>query len=209
MIARTPRVLVFDLGKVIVEFSVEKACHQLAKVAGGIKADLVKSFLFEDGLEYRFEAGEFDFFQLHHLFEQRFDRSISPMELRHAAADIFTPISPTIDILKNLRTNYESKIPMVLLSNTNEVHWDYIEKNWSISSFFDHTVLSYEEKCLKPDEKIYRSVLKKTGVDAYDCFFVDDLKANIDAAKKLGFDAAIFTNSEALRHDLIARGLQV
>lgn len=209
MNARTPRVLVFDLGKVIVEFSVEKACLQIAKAAGGVEADLVKSFLFDDGLEYRFEAGEFKFVQLHQLFEQRFDVSISPMELRDAAADIFTPISPTIDILKNLRTNYEGKIPMVLLSNTNEVHWTYIEKNWSISRFFDHTVLSYEEKCLKPDEKIYRSVLKKTGVDACDCFFVDDLKTNIDAAKKLGFDAAIFTNSENLRHDLIARGLRV
>ena len=98
---------------------------------------------------------------------------------------------------------------MVLLSNTNVVHWEFIESNWLISKFFDHTVLSYEVKALKPDEKIYRSVLKKTGVNAHDCFFVDDLQANVEGAKNLGFDAALFTTSESLRGDLAVRGFRV
>jgi len=70
-------------------------------------------------------------------------------------------------------------------------------------------VLSYEVKSLKPEEKIYRSVLEKTGVDARDCFFVDDIQANVDAAKHLGFDATLFTEPEKLRRDLIVRGISV
>ena len=206
---RKPRVLVFDLGKVIVEFSVEKACLQIAGVAGGVSASAVRSFLFEDGLEYRFEAGEFKFAQLHHLFEQKFGLAINPDKLKQAAADIFTPIPRTIEILKTLRENHSNEIPMVLLSNTNEVHWEFIESNWGVSKLFDHLVLSYEVKSLKPEEKIYRSVLEKTGVDARDCFFVDDIQANVDAAKHLGFDATLFTEPEKLRRDLIVRGISV
>jgi putative hydrolase of the HAD superfamily len=206
---RKPRVLVFDLGNVIVEFSVEKACLQIASVAGDVSASAVRSFLFEDGLEYRFEAGEFKFTQLHHLFEQRFDLAINPDKLKQAAADIFTPIPRTIEILKILRENHSNEIPMVLLSNTNEVHWEFIESNWGVSKLFDHLVLSYEVRSLKPEEKIYSSVLEKTGVDARDCFFVDDLQANVDAAKHLGFDATLFTEPEKLRRDLIVRGINV
>jgi putative hydrolase of the HAD superfamily len=206
---RKPRVLVFDLGKVIVEFSVEKACLQIAGVAGGVSASAVRSFLFEDGLEYRFEAGEFKFAQLHHLFEQKFGLAINPYKLKQAAADIFTPIPRTIELLKILRENHSNEIPMVLLSNTNEVHWEFIENNWGVSKLFDHLVLSYEVRSLKPEEKIYRSVLEKTGVDARDCFFVDDIQANVDAAKHLGFDATLFTEPEKLRRDLIVRGISV
>lgn len=210
MTAKTPRVIVFDLGKVIVDFSVEKACSQIAKAAGeGVNPCAIQSFLFEDGLEYRFEAGEFNFVHLHQLFERRFGCSINADDLKLAAADIFTPIDPTIEILKSLRENYSNEIPMVLLSNTNEVHWEFIEMNWSISKFFDHTVLSYEEKSLKPEEKIYRAVLAKTGADARHCFFVDDIQANVDGAKNLGFDAALFKGPENLRLDFRARGLSV
>ena len=210
MTVKTPRVIIFDLGKVIVDFSVEKACSQIAKAASeGVSAGVVHSFLFEDGLEYRFEAGEFNFAHLHQLFERRFACSINASDLKLAAADIFTPITPTIEILKCLREKYSNEIPMVLLSNTNEVHWEFIEKNWSISKFFDHTVLSFEVKSLKPDEKIYRAVLEKTGADARHCFFVDDIQANIDGAIHLGFDAALFNGPDSLRRALIARGLSV
>jgi len=207
---KTPRVIIFDLGKVIVDFSVEKACSQIAKAAGeGVSAGIVHSFLFEDGLEYRFEAGEFNFEHLHQLFERRFACSINPSDLKLAAADIFTPITPTIEILKCLREKHSNEIPMVLLSNTNEVHWEFIEMNWSISKFFDHTVLSYEVKSLKPEEKIYRTVLAKTGADAHHCFFVDDIQANVDGAKNLGFDAALFKGPETLLRDFRARGLSL
>jgi putative hydrolase of the HAD superfamily len=200
--------LVFDLGKVIVDFSVEKACSQVADVAGVKPAD-VKSWLFDDGLEYRFEAGEFSFPDLHKKFETHFKRSVPSDHLKLAAANIFSPIQSTIDILQQLRDTYAANLPFVLLSNTNEIHWEYIEQTWSISRFFDHLVLSFEVKALKPEQKIYEHVLAKIGCEPGGIFFVDDVKQNIDGAKALGLDAVLYEGEHKLRQDLRERQVRI
>ena len=200
--------LVFDLGKVIVDFSVEKACLQVADVAG-VKAEDIRSFLFDDGLEYRFEAGEFSFSELHKKFERHFKKPVHSDRLRLAAANIFSPIQSTIDILEQLRQTYAQTIPFVLLSNTNEIHWQYIEQNWSISRFFDHLVLSFEVKSLKPERKIYDHVLTVIGCEPSGIFFVDDVKENIDGARAAGLDAVIYEGELKLRQDLRERLVRI
>ena len=200
--------IVFDLGKVLVDFSVERACTQVAK-AVGVSAPQVHSFLFDDGLEFRFEAGELSFLELHRLFEGRFNVSVASSVLKTAAADIFCPLEDSINLLKDLRKQYGRKKTFALLSNTNEIHWDHIEKNWNISSCFDHTILSFEVKAMKPDEKIYHHALQKIGVSPERCFFVDDLQANIDGAKRVGIDASLYESTEKLRADLSHRGIFV
>lgn len=208
MIKTKTEALIFDLGKVIVDFSVEMACNQVAKAAG-ISSQQVHSFLFEDGLELRFEAGEISFSDLHQLFEQSFNLSIPSAVLKLAAADIFCPLEQSLELLRILRSKYVEKITFALLSNTNEIHWEHIERRWEISSFFDHTILSFEAKSMKPDEKIYCHALEKIGVAPENCFFVDDLQSNIDGAKRLGIDASLYEGTEKLRSDLTLRGFLV
>ncbi len=202
------KALVFDLGKVIVDFSVEKACLQVADVAGVKPAD-IKSWLFDDGLEYRFEAGEFSFSDLHKKFEMHFKKTIHSDKLRLAAANIFSPIQSTIDILQKLRDTYAQTLPFVLLSNTNEIHWHHIEQTWSISRFFDHLVLSFEVKSLKPELKIYEHVRKIIDCEPSGIFFVDDVKENIDGARAAGLDAVIYEGELKLRKDLRERHVRI
>jgi putative hydrolase of the HAD superfamily len=202
------RALVFDLGKVIVDFSVEKACLQVADVAGVKPAD-IKSWLFDDGLEYRFEAGEFSFSELHEKFEKHFKKTVHSDHLRLAAANIFSPIQSTIDILQKLRESYAQTLPFVLLSNTNEIHWHHIEQTWSISRFFDHLVLSFEVKSLKPERKIYEHVTKIIGCEPSGIFFVDDVKENIVGARAAGLDAVIYEGELKLRQDLRERHVRI
>lgn len=202
------KALVFDLGKVIVDFSVEKACLQVADVAG-VKPEDVKNWLFDDGLEYRFEAGEFSFTELHKKFEKHFKKTIHSDQLRLAAANIFSPIQSTIDILEQLRQTYAKTIPFVLLSNTNEIHWHHIEQTWSISRFFDHLVLSFEVKSLKPELKIYEHVRKIIDCEPSGIFFVDDVKENIDGARAAGLDAVIYEGELKLRQDLRERHVRI
>ena len=69
------RALIFDLGKVLIDFSVERACSQIAEVAG-VPPILIKSFLFDDGLEFQFEQGLIDFNSLHQSFESHFKTKV-------------------------------------------------------------------------------------------------------------------------------------
>jgi putative hydrolase of the HAD superfamily len=59
----------------------------------------------------------------------------------------------------------------------------------------------------KPDPAIYRHTLDKLGVAAHEAIFIDDIPANIAAARALGIDGIVFTAVEQLRRDLKARGL--
>ncbi|MBI4017315.1 MAG: HAD family hydrolase, partial [Candidatus Aenigmarchaeota archaeon] len=60
-------------------------------------------------------------------------------------------------------------------------------KRFGIQDYFEAAVISGEARVAKPDKKIYELVLKRLGVNARECVFVDDRLQNLEAAKKLGF----------------------
>lgn len=72
---------------------------------------------------------------------------------------------------------------------------------------FDVLVWSYLLRVAKPDEAIYRHVLKELGVEAGEALFIDDKLPNIEAARALGMKCHLFTTATRLREDLIAQGL--
>jgi FMN phosphatase YigB (HAD superfamily) len=208
MIVRSTGALVFDLGKVLIDFSVERACEQVSTI-GGVTPTAVKKFLFDDGLEFQFERGLIDFKTLHLKFEQHFNVTVSPSVLAHAAADIFTPMEASLSLLAGLRRKYQNTIPFVLLSNTNEIHWNHIESKWRVSELFDHLVLSYQVKSMKPDAAIFLEGIRLTGLPAERCFFVDDVAENVDGARRVGLDCELFQGAEILATQLAGRGFTV
>ena len=93
-----------------------------------------------------------------------------------------------LEFIKELR---QQGYATYLLSNTNDAHWKYIEKNSfpePASHYFDHCFLSQEMGMAKPDPAIYESVLRQTGIPAKECLFLDDSKANCEAAGRLGIN---------------------
>lgn len=204
----TAKAIVFDLGKVLIDFSVDRACAQVAQLIE-VSPNRIYEFLFTDGREFAFERGLISFSELHREFETSFNTTVDAQRLAHAASDIFQPIDETIEILKNLNTTHRGKRPIILLSNTNEIHWQHIEDRWSVSKWFDDLVLSFEVKSMKPEEKIYQEAVKRSGYNAIDCFFVDDVPVNVEGARNIGMDAELFSGPDKLRLDLKARGIVI
>ncbi len=107
-----------------------------------------------------------------------------------------------LDFIKKI--SEEKDYQLILLSNTNEIHIDWIKKN--ISFFkefvecFDSFYLSYEINFRKPDAEIYQFVLDKHELNPEECLFIDDTKENTDAAAKLGIH---IWNLEPTREDVI------
>lgn len=202
----TIRALIFDLGKVFVDFSIDQACEQVATVASTSAAQ-VKAFLYDDGWEHRFESGEFDSAHLCKALGAKVQCDIPLAELEHACANIFSPMHDTISIIKQLRAS--ANVPLILLSNTNHVHWDFICAKFGIHEYFDAHVLSFRERAMKPDAKIYRAAVAAAGCSAQECFFTDDILANVQGAIDFGIDAMQFVSSEQLVRDLNQRGIKV
>ncbi|WP_299550211.1 HAD family phosphatase [Seonamhaeicola sp.] len=92
-----------------------------------------------------------------------------------------------LDFLKDLKENTNYKL--ILLSNTNELHMDWIKKHIpfykDFKNCFDAFYLSYKIHRRKPDKAIFNFVLNKDQLKAEECLFIDDNKDNIRSANYL------------------------
>ncbi len=84
----------------------------------------------------------------------------------------------------------DNNYKLILLSNTNDLHIDWVKKHVSFyddfKKCFDKFYLSHEINLRKPDKEIYEFVLQENNLIAEESLFIDDTKENTDSAKRLG-----------------------
>ncbi len=106
------------------------------------------------------------------------------------------------DFIKNLSA--EKKYKLILLSNTNEIHIEWVQENVpffkEFRNCFDAFYLSHEINFRKPDAAIYEFVLKEHDLKPEECLFIDDTKENTDAATALGIHT---WNLDPAREDIV------
>ncbi len=94
-----------------------------------------------------------------------------------------------LEFLKELKKS--SKYKLILLSNTNELHINWVKKNVSyyedFKNCFDAFYLSHEIQLKKPNPNIFEFVLNENNIYSQECLFIDDNSDNISTAEKLGF----------------------
>jgi 2-haloacid dehalogenase len=116
------------------------------------------------------------------------------------------PIEGTVEILKTLKDQGRE---VHALTNWSAETFPIAREKYEFLSWFEHTVVSGEERVKKPDRRIFEILLERIGRPAYECVFIDDSAANIAAAEALGFIAIHFSSPEQLRTDLGALGIAV
>ncbi|MGY3795450.1 HAD family hydrolase [uncultured Aquimarina sp.] len=93
-----------------------------------------------------------------------------------------------LDFIKKL--SIEKKYKLLLLSNTNELHINWIQENISFyhdfKSCFDSFYLSHEINLRKPDSDIFQYVLEEHKLTPENTLFIDDTEENTIAAQRLG-----------------------
>lgn len=198
------KTIIFDLGKVIVPFDFQRGYRQLEPLCGYAAAD-IPARIGQTDLVTRFECG---------LIEpQDFVRDLCShltLDIDYARfceiwSSVFLPDTLVPDgLLEALHRNYR----LILLSNTNAIHFGMIRENYPILRHFDHFVLSYQVKAMKPDPAIYREAVAHAGCRPEECIFIDDIPAYVAAAKEHGIDAIQFQNRAQLEADLAARGVR-
>ncbi|MBZ9627493.1 HAD family phosphatase [Psychroflexus sp. CAK1W] len=93
-----------------------------------------------------------------------------------------------LEFLKELKASNSHKL--ILLSNTNELHIDWVKDNIPVfeefQNCFDEFYLSHEIHLRKPDAAIFEFVLKENDLKPHETLFVDDTLEHILTAKKIG-----------------------
>jgi 2-haloacid dehalogenase len=112
-------------------------------------------------------------------------------------------IGGTVELLAELRAG---GVPVYALTNWSAETFGIARERFEFLDWFDGVVVSGEERMIKPDPAIFQVLLDRFGLDPGATFYVDDSEANVEAARRLGFDAVRFTGPRQLRRDLAARG---
>lgn len=89
------------------------------------------------------------------------------------------------------------EVKLVLLSNTNALHFEWLRPKLPVLGAFHALVLSHEVHQVKPHPAIYRTALERAGVDAARAAFFDDIPDYADAASALGIHGRVFTTAAA------------
>ena len=200
-----PRFLYFDLGKVLIDFSVERLLRQVG-AAAGIGAERAHDVLFADGLMTRFECGRTDSRGLYDALCREAGTRLDYDSLLKAATDIFELNSAVLPLVAQLG---QTGRPMGILSNTCEIHWEHCFSHYRIvREEFSVYALSYQIGAVKPDAAIFRAAAELAGHRPENIFFVDDRPEHVAGARGAGFDAVQFTTTAALAGELRKRGVR-
>lgn len=107
----------------------------------------------------------------------------------------FHPVEPMYDMLRAARG---AGLRTCLVSNS----WgaEYPREGWD--EVFDGVVISGEVGMRKPEEGIFRHALDLIGLEAHQCVFIDDIEANITAARRLGIHGIHHTEPAATLAEL-------
>lgn len=199
----TIRCIIFDMGKVLVHFSHDGMFAAMGELCGAT-GHQIREWLWDSGLQARFERGEIDAGAVRDELERRAGCEIDEEALMQAASDIFTLNQPLLPVLDRLR---QAGYRLVVLSNTCPPHVEWITRHFDVLQRFDERVFSYEVGVMKPDAAIYREAVAVAGCAAEECFFVDDLAENVEAARAEGLLGTEFIGVEALQAALVRVGV--
>ncbi len=202
---KTPRFLYFDLGMVLLEFSVERMLRQMAAVTG-VGPEALKEILFDRGLMQQYETGAISSREFYELYCGRTGARPDYDVLCLAGSDIFSLNVPMLPIVAQLR---QAGYRLGILSNTCECHWQHcIEKYRFVAECFEVHALSFRIGAVKPEAAVYRAAAELAGCRPEEIFFVDDIPGHVEGAKAVGIDAIVYTSAAQVAAELRSRGLR-
>ncbi len=198
------RCIVFDLGKVIVPFDLQRGYAALQPYCAYPVEEIPQRLRGTD-LVRRFESGQVSSAAFVEELSKLLGFKVGYDEFCGLWSSIFLPETLVPEsLVEALHRRYR----VILLSNTNEIHFSMVRDKYPILKHFDGFVLSYEVGAMKPDPRIYREMVRHAQSAPEEIFYTDDIPAYVEAAKALGVDAVVFESAPQIETALRARGVE-
>ncbi len=172
---------IFDIGNVLVRFLPGQAEAALARL--GVSAVPDQGVLRDLGLRY--ERGALDRAGFLSALRDILRHAGPDEDLTRAWQEIFQPNEPMWRLVETLHDHY----PLYLLSNTNCLHHEYVAREYEVFEKFADGVFSYRAKLMKPEREIFALAIRQFGVEPGTTVYLDDLSANVEAARAAGLRA--------------------
>lgn len=182
--------IIFDMGNVLLRYEpreAAKACTENAEDAEAIFHELF------EGPEWpRLDAGTLAEDEAIELVCARLPERLRPGCRRvFGCWHDFLPPIPEIHLLAaELK---QAGLRLYLCSNASKRFYQYYRR-YPVFSLMDGLLVSADEGCIKPGAKIYHRLFEKFNLNPAECFFLDDMPANIAGGRACGMDGYVFDN---------------
>lgn len=189
---------VLDFGGVLYEINHRatfKAFFELSKNVKKFSNYNMKEYL-NDDLIIQFEKGTIEPEQFRKGVREKFQIEADDETFDKAFNATLVRLKPNaVSCVRQLK----NKGSVVLLSNTNVIHYDHFHKDClDLFCLFDELYFSYLLATRKPETEIFKILLQKTGYATNETLFVDDSSENIHAAMELGFETYMIDEEHTL-----------
>ena len=198
-----PTAVVFDIGRVLFDWNLRYLFEKL--IADPAQLDWFLANVVTEDWHFQSDAGR----PLADMVPARIAEFPDQAALIEAYRDRFHetlphPVPGTHVLARRLAAR---GVPLFALTNFGAEFWAAFRPAQPIFALFADVVVSGEERCAKPDPRIYEIAERRFGHPAQALFFIDDSPANVAAARVRGWQAHPFTDAASLEADLVAHGL--
>lgn len=186
-------IVIFDLGGVLVDLNVKRCIHEFVKLMGeenidrvlGLHPqtdDLVNLSIANRQLMREYEQGTITTVEFLGKVREFCKPHTTDEQIKNAWLSMIDKLPA--DRLAYIARLRRSGIRTALLSNTNELHFEYLKKKYNLNAYFDRMFTSNELHLSKPDPEIFLQVESLLPTLGANVFFIDDMQANREAAER-------------------------
>jgi len=181
--------IIFDLGGVILNLSVQSTVDAFARLAS-ISVKEIHDRLMQAPQFHDYEKGLLTDGEFRDLIRSALKLNATDAEIDRCWNAMLLDIPKSrLQLLEKLRKDYS----LLLLSNTNEIHLtrftDIVRESSgmsSLDSYFDVAYYSHRMKMRKPDREIFEYVLNRHALIPSETLFLDDNVGNLEGAQLTG-----------------------
>jgi putative hydrolase of the HAD superfamily len=194
--------LIFDLGGVILDLSVDTTLQQLARLSGISREKAIEIFHKSPGFN-EYEKGGMDDASFRLYLKKIYNVNAFDDEIDACWNAMLLGIPPMkLKLLKDLQRDYK----VYLLSNTNDIHLNYINSvmlpkingETSLDPYFHKAYYSQRMKMRKPDAEIFEYVLRENNLVPSQTLFLDDNALNVAGAQSVGIKTVHVTTPDLI-----------
>ena len=196
----------FDIGGVLLNIHPERTLRYWRACTQATEEWLQTNFF--DEAHHRYERGELTdhefYLEIKKLLPGK--RSLNEREFWHGWGLLLGSENGSSQLLHQLTT----QVQVWLLSNTNSNHiLQEAERRYTFFQAVQGKVYSYEVGYRKPQPEIFQIALQRAQTTPQASLFIDDMPANVEQARSLGFNTILFTDAEDLKAQLLQLGFEL
>ncbi len=187
---KTIKTLVFDFGGVLINLNKEQSIKNFEKLGIENISELL-SLWCQKGVFLSFEEGKISTKEFLREIKSMSPRKITDEEIKKAFFSFLVDLPKyKLNLIKRLRQHYT----ILLLSNINALVYDYCVQKYfhpygkTMEDYFDKQYLSFQMNVCKPNEKIYKMMIKDAKIQPEETLFIEDGQQNVLVAQSVGIN---------------------